>query len=88
VSLDPRAELGNNGGDITFTNAGTVQILIETTNLDQNASVKTSIKPKHGGPPNPITATFVSMNGNRASWLAQAPLPFGHFVVQVRAVSQ
>lgn len=79
---DPRALL--TGPDLTLSNVASGNIVLETQNVETNASVVVRVTPKYGAPFS-VNATLTSGNATLATWTASnVTLPADYFVVQAR----
>jgi hypothetical protein len=81
---DPRALL--TGSDLTLNNVATGNIVLETQNVEADASVMVRVVPKYGDPFS-VNATLTSGTPpGTATWTAaNVNLPADYFVVQARA---
>jgi len=83
---DPRANLDAAGSDLTFQDDLPLDIVVETKNMDVDAStVNIRITPRNG-PAQLVKATFDSGTTAQARWVATTKIPQGFAALQVRAV--
>lgn len=81
--VDPRALLS--GTDIALNGVTAGDIVLETTNVEPNATVIVRITPG-SGPPSTVNATLTTGTRELATWTASGvTLPSDAFVVQARA---
>ena len=82
---DPRAVLAPPNPDTTIEASAAVPVVIETTNLPIDSSVKVRIVPRYG---NSFTRTATHQSGNEAlsTWTASVDFPLGYAAIQVTAI--
>ena len=85
--LDPRANIGASGDDLTISTTSANNIVLQTSNFPTNGTVNVYIKPKHS-PQSILPASLVSGNSALATWQLQTVLPLSLTVIQARAVMQ
>jgi hypothetical protein len=89
VPIDPRAEFGTIGADVTLPRAGAVLVVVETRNVEPASQVKIRGTPRMNGDfreVNAIVDTVVSDNPPVIRWKGELPVQDGYAAVQVKVV--
>ena len=88
--VDPRAEFGTIGADVTLPITSSTTAIIETKNVEANSVVKVRVTPRSNGNFTELPAirdeTFVSSDPAVLHWKAELPVNVGYSAVQVKVV--
>lgn len=86
---DPRAAFGASGADVSIPETATTQIIIETTNAEQESTVEIRLTPRSNANATVVTAvvdSVVSTDPLVVRWTADLPVGTGYSAVQVKVV--
>ena len=92
---DPKASMGTHTPDVALAQASSASVVIETTNVEQAATVKVRISPRNGttssnGDATEVTAVldtaFTPPSPGMLRWNATVPTLSGHSVIQARII--
>lgn len=86
---DPRATFGTTGADVTLPEVTTVQVVVETTGVEQASQVQVRLTPRNNAGFTTIDAvldTIVSNDPLVIRWTADIPVNNGYSAVQAKVV--
>jgi plastocyanin len=86
---DPRAEFGAVGADVALPQTSTVQVVIETTRVEEGSQVNVRRAPRSNGEYTSVTATkdtVLSTDPLVIRWVANVPVGTGYSALQVHVV--
>ena len=86
---DPRAAFGTAGADVALPALGSVQVVVETTDVEQASQVLVRGTPRSNGRYNEVGAglpSLVSTNPLVIRWTANLPVQVGYSAVQVQVI--
>jgi pantoate kinase len=86
---DPRAEFGAVGADVALPQTSTVQVVVETTHVEEASQVRVRRTPRANGEYTSVTATkdtVVSTDPLVIRWVANVPVGTGYSALQVHVV--
>ncbi len=87
--MDPRAEFGAVGADVALPQTSTVQVVVETTHVEESSVVRVRLAPRSNGRHSSIVATKDSVVANdplTVRWVANVPVATGYSALQVHVV--
>jgi plastocyanin len=87
--MDPRAEFGSFGADVTLPQLSSADVIIETTNVEQASVLKVRGMPRSSGGISEVDATILSVVSTTPliiQWKAALPVQTGYSAVQVKVV--
>ncbi len=86
---DPLASFGTNGADVVLPETSTVQVVIETTNVEDVSQVQVRLTPRFNASFTTVDATMdsvISTTPLKLRWLADVPVSNGYSAMQVKVV--
>jgi plastocyanin len=87
---DPRASFGTHGADVALPETTTIQVVIETTGVEQAAQVQVRLTPRSNGDAVVVDATMDSVVApgppEILRWIADVPVGNGYSAVQAKVV--
>ena len=86
---DPRAEFGAVGADLALPQTSSVQVVVETTRVEESSVVRVRLAPRANGEFSSIVATkdlVVANDPLTVRWVANVPVGTGYSALQVHVV--
>ncbi|MGE3312823.1 MAG: hypothetical protein AB7O66_22870 [Limisphaerales bacterium] len=86
---DPRAEFGAIGADVALPQTSNVQVVVETTQVEESSVVRVRLAPRSNGEFSSIVATKDAVLADdplTVRWVANVPVATGYSALQVHVV--